>query len=44
MYAKFGEYFADEYKGYTNHLIYDCSTYHLPPLEFVERQLGEMIK
>ena len=43
-YAKFGEHFADEYKGYINHLIYDCSTSHLPPLEFVERQLSEMIK
>ena len=42
-YAKFGEHFADEYKGYTNHLIYDCSTSHLPPLEIVEQELSKMV-
>lgn len=43
-YAKFGKHFADEYKGYTNHLIYDCSTFHLPPLEYVEHELSKMIQ
>ena len=35
-YAKFGSHFLDEYKGYDNHLVYNCSTKHLPPLNEVE--------
>ena len=31
-YAKTGENFADEYKGYQNHLVYNCETGHLPDL------------
>jgi len=29
-YMKCGEQFEDEYKGYKNHLIYNCETGHLP--------------
>lgn len=43
-YAKFGEHFVDEYKGYVNHLIYDCSMSYLPPLEYVEYELSKMIQ
>lgn len=35
-FAKLGYHFSDEYKGYENHLIYDCSTGHLPSLNEVE--------
>ena len=38
-YAKLGFHFEDEYKGYLNHLIYNCETGHLPPLEEVEYEL-----
>ena len=38
-YAKMGFHFEDEYKGYLNHLIYNCETGHLPPLEDVEYEL-----
>ena len=38
-YAKLGAHLHDEYKGYDNHLIYDCCTEHLPPLNVVERVL-----
>lgn len=38
-YAKTGTHFADEYKGYENHLIYDCSSGYLLPLEEVEAGL-----
>lgn len=38
-FAKLGTHFADEYKGYENHLIYDCSSGFLPSLEEVEREL-----
>jgi UDP-N-acetyl-D-mannosaminuronate dehydrogenase len=38
-YAKFAEHFADEYKGYNNHLIYNCQTQHLPDLQTIETQL-----
>ena len=31
----------DEYKGYDNHLIYDCSLGFLPPLNEVETVLHE---
>lgn len=43
-YAKFGEHFVDEYKGYVNHLIYDCGMSHLPLLEYVEYELSKMIQ
>ena len=38
-YAKLGTHFIDEYKGYDNHLIYDCSSGYLLPLEEVEIEL-----
>ena len=41
-YAKMGFHFEDEYKGYTNHLIYSCSTGHLPPLAEVEYELKRL--
>ncbi len=31
-YAKTGELLDDEYKGYMNHLVYNCETGHLPDL------------
>ena len=38
-YAKFGIHFIDEYKGYDNHLIYDCCSGYLLPLKEVETEL-----
>ena len=38
-YAKLGTHFIDEYKGYDNHLIYDCCSGYLLPLEEVEIEL-----
>lgn len=38
-YAKLGTHFPDEYKGYENHLIYDCKSGYLLPLEEVEAEL-----
>lgn len=41
-YAKFGEHFTDEYKGFDNHLIYDCFSCHLPRLDIVEQELFQL--
>lgn len=41
-YAKYGEHFADEYKGFANHLIYDCMSHHLPELSVVEKDLQKL--
>ena len=38
-YAKFGIHFIDEYKGYDNHLIYDCCSGYILPLKEVETEL-----
>lgn len=38
-YAKTGTHFADKYKGYENHLIYDCNSGYLLPLEELEAGL-----
>lgn len=38
-YAKMGYHFEDEYRGYFNHLIYNCEAGHLPPLAEVEYEL-----
>ena len=38
-FAMFGEHFIDEYKGYDNHLIYNCCSGHLPSLTEVETYL-----
>ena len=42
-YAKFGEHFMDGYKGYDNHLIYNCCTEHLPSIEKVEGVLSTLL-
>lgn len=41
-YAKMGFHFEDEYKGYFNHLIYNCEAGHLPPLAEVECELKRL--
>ena len=41
-FAKTGTHLADEYKGFNNHLIYDCRSGFLPPLEEVEEELKQM--
>ena len=41
-FAKTGTHLADEYKGFDNHLIYDCRSGFLPPLEEVEKELKQM--
>lgn len=38
-YAKVDTHFIDEYKGYDNHLIYDCKSGYLLPLDEVEEAL-----
>lgn len=38
-FAKCGTHLLDEYKGYDNHLIYDCLTDHLPTIDHVEQEL-----
>ena len=43
-YAKFGRHLIDEYKGYGNHLIYDCCSGFLPPLEETETVLRNILK
>lgn len=35
-FAKYGTHLKDEYKGYGNHLIYDCSEGFLLPLQKAE--------
>ena len=41
-YAKYGTHFMDEYKGFDNHLIYDCCSGFLLPLGDVESVLKKM--
>ena len=41
-FAKFGTHFVDEYHGYDNRIIYNCSNHHLPPLEVVEQELKQL--
>ena len=43
-FAKYGEHFTDEYKGFTNHLIYDCMSHHLPELSYIEKELQNLRK
>ena len=38
-YAKMGYHLEDEYEGYQNHLICNCESGFLPPIEKVERDL-----
>ena len=42
-YAKLGTHLKDDYKGYANHLIYDCSMGYLPPLSEVECELEALL-
>lgn len=44
FFAKFGKHLFDEYKGYYNHLIYDCSLGFLRPLNEVETILARLIR
>ena len=39
-YMKTGEHLADEYKGYINHLVFNCETGHLPHLCEMEHILS----
>ena len=41
-FAKFGTHFVDQYHGYDNRIIYNCSSHHLPPLEVVEQELKQL--
>lgn len=38
-FAKYCKHFEDEYKGYTNHLIWNCEQGYLPPLPEMEHLL-----
>lgn len=38
-YCKYHTHLSAEYCGYQNHLIYNCKTGHLPPLEDMEHYL-----
>ena len=40
-FAKFGTHYEDEYKGFQNHLIYNCESGYLPPLVETERLLKQ---
>ena len=42
-FAKYGTHLKDEYKGYGNHLIYDCSEEHLLPLQDAEKILSNCL-
>lgn len=41
-YAKYGEHLQDVYKGFANHLIYDCMSHYLPELSVVEKELQKL--
>lgn len=43
-YAKFGKHLIDTYKGYDNHLIYNCCSDHLPNIAEVECNLINLQK
>lgn len=38
-FAKLGFHFEDEYKGCTNHLVWNCASGYLPPLPEMEKLL-----
>ena len=38
-FAKYGTHYEDEYKGFPNHLIYNCKSGYLPPLLEMEQIL-----
>ena len=41
-FKKMGFELEDEYKGYKNHLEYNCGEGHLPPISEVERLISEL--
>lgn len=41
-FAKLGTHYEDEYKGFPNHLIYNCASGYLPPLQEMEDILKEL--
>lgn len=41
-FAKYGRHLLDDYKGFDNHLIYDCLSCHLPVLDIVEQELFQL--
>ena len=41
-FAKLGTHYEDEYKGFPNHLIYNCASGYLPPLWEMEDILKEL--
>lgn len=42
-YIKTGAQFDDEYKGYPNHLLYNCGEGYLPPFEEFTQRLKQLI-
>ena len=40
-FAKFGTHYTDEYKGFQNHLVYNCESGYLPPLKEMEQLLKQ---
>lgn len=43
-FAKFGTHIEDMYRGYKNHLHYNCESGYLPPLKEMERLLSSDIE
>lgn len=43
-FAKLGFHFEDEYKGFTNHLVWNCASGYWPPLSEMEKLLSENCK
>lgn len=43
-FSKFGTHFEDMYKGYLNHLHYNCESGFLPPLKEMERLLSSNLE
>lgn len=41
-FAKLGFHFEDEYKGFTNHLVWNCASGYLPPLSEMEKLLSDL--
>ena len=41
-FAKLGFHFEDEYRGYTNHLVWNCAQGYLPPLPEMEKILKNL--
>lgn len=41
-FAKLGFHFEDEYKGFTNHLVWNCASGYLPSLPEMEKLLSDI--